>query len=59
MLLGSPYLLSLLVERNLLVPVGPAARLKGPAYRIAGREEALQSSKVRKFLSWLRPQFQP
>ncbi|EAP90455.1 transcriptional regulator, LysR family protein [Oceanicaulis alexandrii HTCC2633] len=58
-LLGSPYLLSLLVERNLLVPVGPAARLKGPAYRIAGREEALQSSKVRKFLSWLRPHFQP
>lgn len=57
-LLGSPHLLSLLIQRNLLVPVGPVAPLKGPAYKIAGREEALQSSKVRRFLNWLRPQFQ-
>lgn len=57
-LLGSPHLLSLMIERNLLVPVGPIARLKGPAYKIAGREEALQSSKVRHFLRWLRNKFQ-
>ena len=53
-LLGSPHLLSLLVQRHLLVPVGPVARLDGPSYKIIGREEALQSRKVRKFLAWLR-----
>lgn len=57
-LLGSPHLLSLLIQRDLLVPVGPVLRLKGPAYKIAGREEALQSLKVRKFLKWLRAQFE-
>lgn len=56
-LLGSPHLLSLLIQRGLLVPVSPVMRLKGPAYKIAGREEALQSGKVRKFLRWLRAQF--
>ncbi|WP_440958026.1 LysR substrate-binding domain-containing protein [Oceanicaulis sp. LC35] len=57
-LLGSPHLLSLLIQRHLLVPVGPVMQLKGPAYKIVGREEVLQSSKVRKFLHWLRAQFQ-
>ena len=56
-LLGSPHLLSLLIQRGLLVPVSPVMRMKGPAYKIAGREEALQSGKVRKFLRWLRAQF--
>lgn len=56
--LGSPHLLSLMIERHLLVPVGSVVRLKGPAYKIVGREEALQTSKVRKFLNWLRAQFQ-
>lgn len=57
-LLGSPHLLSLLIQRDLLVPVGPVLRLKGPAYKIAGREEALHSLKVRTFLKWLRAQFE-
>ncbi|MAP49692.1 MAG: hypothetical protein CMH90_09455 [Oceanicaulis sp.] len=57
LLLGSPHLLSLLIQRGLLVPVSPVMRMKGPAYKIAGREEALQSGKVRKFLRWLRAQF--
>lgn len=57
-ILGSRHLLSLLLDRHLLVPVGPVVWLKGPAYKIAGREEALQTSKARKFLGWLRAQFQ-
>lgn len=54
LLLASDLLVSMLVRRGLLLAFEPEIWLPGPTYRLVGRKEALQSSKVRKLAAWLR-----